>query len=569
MSTILLASLLLPIVGAVLVGRSVTSARWVAMVFSTATLGLVGWVVFHYPPGTADVIGVIDVPWIGVPWIGVPEVPGAVVDIRFSIGIDGLSLWLYGLTGLVSWVGVLVSWKAIQDRPAAFYRLLLLLETGLLGAFVARDVILFYFFFEFTLIPLYFLVGIWGGEKRRLAAKKFILYSLAGSLLTLLGLLGIVLLDAAKTGGGTLCFSIPELSARLAADPIDPTLQGWLFWALFAGFAVKTPLFPLHTWLPLAHVEAPTAGSVDMAGILLKIGVYGFLRFSVPMLPDATVMFASWMIGLSVAGIIYGSLLALAQSDIKRLIAYSSVGHMGYCTLGIFSLNQTGAEGGILMMINHGISTGGLFALVGMLYERYHTRQIADLGGIAQRMPRLTTLMVVMALASMGLPGLNGFVGEFLVLIGAFETAWIDGSVFQHVMVVGAVSGILFCAWYLLWMIQRVFFGQLKEPANAEQPVRDLSFREVTTIGPLVVFIFWIGLHPRFFVDRMTPTVAEIVRPALERIDRARRLERFEEDQPLTPPGTATTLFWESGKTSETFGFSRVSLFSSTEPGQP
>ena len=347
------------------------------------------------------------------------------LDIQFSIALDGLSLWLFALTALLLVVAVLVSWESIKDQQSLYYGLLLLLGTGMLGVFVARDIILFYLFFEFTLVPLFFLIGIWGSEQRRYAAIKFFLFTLAGSVLTLLGLLAIVLWDWNHGGGQAMTFSIPDLTAHLQAiHPMPYRLQVWLFFALFAGFAIKVPLFPLHTWLPLAHTEAPAAGSILLAGVLLKIGTYGFLRFNLPMLPEATAACMPCLLWLAVAGIIYGALVALAQSDLKRLIAYSSVSHLGFCMLGIFALNRVAVQGGALQMINHGLSTGGLFAIVGMIYERYHTRRIADFGGIAAETPVLAFFMVFMTLASIGLPGLNGFVGEFLLLMGMFQRAW-------------------------------------------------------------------------------------------------------------------------------------------------
>ena len=342
--------------------------------------------------------------------------PGTAVDIRLSLGLDGLSLWFFGLTTLLMVVSVLVSWQAIVQRPAVYYGLLLLLESGMLGVFAARDIILFYVCFEFTLLPLLFLIGVWGSEERRYAAVKFFLFTFTGSMLTFLGLLAIVLWNSYQTG--TLTFSIAALSDSLALRPLGLTAQTWIFLALFAGFAVKVPLFPLHTWLPLAHVQAPAAGSVLLAGVLLKVGSYGFLRFCLPMVPGAVAACMPWLLWLSVIGIVYGALVSLVQDDMKRLIAYSSVSHLGFCMLGVFALNPLGAQGGTLQMINHGLSTGGLFALVGMIYERYHTRKIADLGGLAKRTPVLAFFFLVMALSSIGLPGLNGFAGEFTLLVG-------------------------------------------------------------------------------------------------------------------------------------------------------
>jgi NADH-quinone oxidoreductase subunit M len=399
------------------------------------------------------------------------------------------------------------------------------LEFGCLGVFAARDIILFYVFFEFTLIPLFFLIGIWGSEERRHAAIKFFLFTLAGSLLTFLGLLAIVLWDYQHNGEHMLRFSIPALVRGLADHPLPLNWQTLVFLALFAGFAIKVPLFPLHTWLPLAHVQAPTAGSVILAGILLKIGVYGFLRFSVPMLPDATAACMPPLMWLSVAGIIYGALVALAQSDMKRLIAYSSVSHLGFCMLGLFALNATSVQGSVLQMVNHGLSTGALFAMVGMLYERYHTRQIADLSGLAAGMPWLTFFMVLFTFSSIGVPGLNGFAGEFLILLGTFQRAWADAPPLLMAQLVTiavlAVSGVVLGAWYMLWLVQRVFCGPLKEPRGlGHQEIHDLSLREILALAPLAVFVVWIGIRPGDFLKPMQPTLEIARRPAAAALDR-------------------------------------------------
>jgi NADH-quinone oxidoreductase subunit M len=318
-----------------------------------------------------------------------------------------------------------------------------------------------------------------------------------------------------------LTFSIPELTRALRDDPIQPlSWQVAIFLGLFAGFAIKVPLFPLHTWLPLAHVQAPTAGSVFLAGILLKIGTYGFLRFNVAMLPDATAVLAPWMLWLAVLGIIYGALVALAQRDIKRLIAYSSVSHLGYCVLGIFALNRLGVQGGTLQMINHGISTGALFALVGMLYERYHTREISQYGGLAKRLPWLAFFMLVFTFSSIGLPGMNGFAGEFMILLGMFQMAWgqdaaVEGLRQYRIISVLAVSGVVLGAWYMLWMVQRVFFGPLREPQNSHgSEVQDLNRREVLALTPLAILVVWIGIQPGFFLKRMGPSLDRLTSPA-------------------------------------------------------
>ncbi|NIL96884.1 MAG: NADH-quinone oxidoreductase subunit M, partial [Planctomycetales bacterium] len=358
---LLVASLAVPAIGAglilLLAGQRRQWAARLALATTLLTLLLVGGVVFGYAPAEAVEYAVVDQAWLG---------GQTGLDIRISIGLDGVGLWFYGLSALLMVTGVLVSWEAIEERAGTFYAMLLLLETGMLGVFVARDIILFYVFFEFTLIPLFFLIGMWGSEQRRYAAMKFFLFTLAGSVLTFLGLLSIVVWHYWQPGTAGLTFSIPELTAALGVRPLPLGWQYGIFAALFIGFAIKVPLFPLHTWLPLAHVQAPTAGSVLLAGVLLKIGTYGFARFNLPLLPDATAALAPWLLWVSVAGIVYGALVALAQSDIKRLIAYSSVSHLGFCMLGLFALNRLGTQGGVLQAVNHGLSTGALFAIVGM-----------------------------------------------------------------------------------------------------------------------------------------------------------------------------------------------------------
>ena len=578
----LIITVFLPLAGALLAcllgATSRDAARRIALIVSLLTLGLAIFLTRQYILAdfqAGEEFAVSD--W---PWLGSDE---AAVNIHFSLGLDGLGLWLFGLSALLTVTSVLVSWEAITDRPAAFYGLLLVLESGMLGVFAARDIILFYVFFEFTLLPLFFLIGVWGSEERRYAAVKFFLFTLAGSLLTFLSLLAIVLWHRYETGN--LTFLIGELTAGLREHPIPNDynhayLQLLIFVGLFAGFAIKVPLFPLHTWLPLAHVQAPTAGSVILAGILLKIGTYGFLRFSLPMLPEASAQCMPWVLWLSVAGILYGALVALAQSDIKRLIAYSSVSHLGFCMLGIFVFNPLGVQGGALQMINHGLSTGGLFAVVGMIYERYHTRQIADLGGLARRLPVLSFFFLLFTFSSIGLPGLNGFAGEFLLLAGAFQRGWSGapeglGSQLLWIAVLSTL-GVVLGAWYMLYLVQRVFFGPLKEPVidhgplsqgySAEQPhahsaVRvhhepgqgdaehvhvhtaghddragshhgdshdtrtplapgpiDMTLREVLALAPLVVLMFWIGLYPKFFLDHLAPAVNPIASQVSEHV---------------------------------------------------
>jgi NADH-quinone oxidoreductase subunit M len=508
-SSLLLIAVLLPFARGLLPSGDGETARRSALVTSLIVLALTIVLVAGYPGDAADVAvdeyASSEYAWLA--WAGGP------IDVRFSIALDGLSLWLFALTALLTVAAVLVGWRAVRQQRILYYRLLLFLETGMLGVFVARDIILFYIFFEFTLIPLYFLIGIWGSEERRRAAAKFFLFTLSGSLLTFLGLLAVVLWDFNHSPLDRMTFSIPELTRRASVWPIDPQVQTWIFLALFAGFAIKVPLFPLHTWLPLAHVQAPTAGSVVLAGVLLKVGGYGFLRFNLPLLPDATARFMPWLMGLSAAGIIYGSLLALVQSDIKRLVAYSSVSHLGFCTLGIFAVNRWGIQGAVLQMVSHGLATGGLFALVGMIYERYHTRRIDDLGGLARKLPILAFFMLVMTLASIGLPGLSGFAGEFMILLGAFQRAWIetppgDAMLFRAIAVL-AVFGVVLSAWYMLRLARRLLFGPLKEPAQHDRAdeIRDLSAREVFVLAPLTIMVVWIGIWPQFFLSRTANTL--------------------------------------------------------------
>ncbi|HVX13193.1 MAG TPA: NADH-quinone oxidoreductase subunit M [Pirellulales bacterium] len=507
MSTSLLIAVFLPLAGAALIwvlaeaGREF--ARRAALAVSLITLALVAGIVRQFDPAAPA----------GVDWSWFSSEP---IDIRFSLALDGLSLWFFGLSALLTVTCVLVSWEAIDDRAPAFYSLLLLLETGLLGVFTARDIILFYVFFEFTLIPLFFLIGIWGSEDRRYAAIKFFLFTLGGSLLTFLGLVAIVLWNRYYVEPHVMTFSIETLQRNLSEHPISFYPQLLLFLALFAGFAIKVPLFPLHTWLPLAHTQAPTAGSVILAGVLLKIGGYGFLRFNLPMLPEATAACIPWLLWLSVAGIVYGALLALAQTNIKKLIAYSSVSHLGFCMLGTFALNKPSLYGGVLQMINHGLSTGGLFAIVGMIYERYHTREIADLGGLARRLPLLATFMALFTMSSIGLPGMNGFAGEFLILLGMFQRGYAEAPLVYAgqwlAIAVLAVSGVVLGAWYMLWLFERVFFHRLREPVHHEgPPIRDMSPREVLALAPLLVFVFWIGLFPQHFLAPMEKDLDQVL----------------------------------------------------------
>ncbi len=410
--------------------------------------------------------------------------------IHYALGVDGISMPLVLLTTFLTPLCILVSWTAIQSRLKEFFISLLVMETATIGVFGALDFVLFYIFWETMLIPMYLLIGVWGGPNRVYAAIKFFLYTLTGSILLLVAIM-VLFFEGGRT------FDILTLTQA----SYDPGLQSLLFWAFFAAFAVKVPMFPFHTWLPDAHVQAPTAGSVILASVLLKLGTYGFLRFSLPMLPDASVTFTPIIMTLSVIAIIYGAYMALAQSDIKKLIAYSSVSHMGFVTLGIFAWNAQGIEGAVLQMVNHGITTGALFMCVGIIYERTHSREIGDNGGLAKAMPKYATFLVIFALSSVGLPGMNSFVGEFLVLVGVF--AW------DKLTATLAALGIILAAVYILYLIQRIVYG----PASPKMlpKLTDLNAREFGMLVPLVVLVFWIGLYPKPLLDVMHASVERVV----------------------------------------------------------
>lgn len=515
MSSLIVITILLPLAAAALMllvdpQATAVRARWTALLATVATcavsLGLAAS--FTSAVTIAGMKRDIIEPRLELrqTWMTVGETAsGEPIRFEFFLGVDGISTAMILLTTVLCISAVLVSWTAIKERAAEFYAALLILESGLIGVFCAFDLLLFYVFFEFTLIPLFFLVGIWGGPLRRYAAGKFFIYTLAGSLITLLGLVSLVLTVQQTTGLATP-FSIPDLAAALKDQPLPAALQNSLFLAIAAGFMVKVPLFPFHTWLPLAHVEAPTAGSVLLAGVLLKLGSYGFLRLCLPLLPEGCANVGTPLIAvLSVIGIIYGSLCALAQNDIKKLVAYSSVAHLGFCMLGLFALNSEGITGGVLQMINHGLSTGALFCLVGMFYDRYHTRLLSDLGGLATRMPRLGVMMAFICFASIGLPGLNGFVGEVLSLAGMFKVSVLYAAL--------GASGVVLGAWYLLGVLQKAFFGPLQEPhhdAHAE-PIEDLNAREVITLLPLAALCLYLGLFPQVLIDMIQPDIDGIL----------------------------------------------------------
>ena len=435
-----------------------------------------------------------------------------VIGARYQMGVDGVAVLLIVLTTLLGVIAALSSWKYIEKREKEYYILLLLLQTGMIGVFVSLDFFLFYVFWEVMLVPMYFLIGVWGSDRRLYAAIKFFLYTLAGSVVMLLAILALYFY--APAADGTRTFDVPTLLA--AAQTFSDPLKVWLFWGFFFAFAIKVPMFPFHTWLPDAHTEAPTAGSVILAGVLLKMGTYGFIRFSLPLLPADAAMRAKIIhivIVLSLIGIIYGAIVCLMQKDMKRLIAYSSVSHLGFCTLGIFALTPNGLSGSVLQQINLGISTGALFLIVGVLYERRHTRLISEFGGLATPMPNFAAIYLIISLSSLGMPLLNGFIGEFTILQGAFQVskAWAAwGSL-----------GVVLGAAYLLWLYQRVMFGPVTQFANEELP--DLNLREYATLVPLVILAFWIGIYPKPFfayIERPVQRIVEQVNPRFYQAER-------------------------------------------------
>ncbi len=419
------------------------------------------------------------------------------IGANYRFGIDGISMLLVLLTTLLGFIAILSSWTAIKERVKEYYAFMLLLQTGMLGVFMALDFLVFYVFWEVMLVPMYFLIGVWGGPRKLYAAIKFFLYTLAGSVLMLVGILAIYFYQYNATG----VYSFDILGFQQLGFPQG--LQYWVFLAFFVGFAIKVPMFPFHTWLPDAHVEAPTAGSVILAGVLLKMGTYGFVRFSLPMFPEATMQFLKPMLILSLIGIIYGALVAMMQKDMKSLVAYSSVSHLGFVMLGVFAATPIALQGGILQMINHGISTGALFLIVGVVYERRHTRMIADYGGLSHIMPVYASVFLIMTLSSIGMPGLNGFIGEFFILQGTFAAPGLWG--YAALAVIGIVLG----ASYMLWLYQRVMFGKLENPLNKSLP--DLNLRELATFVPLIILAFWIGIYPVFFTKYLEEPVSAIV----------------------------------------------------------
>jgi NADH-quinone oxidoreductase subunit M len=464
--------------------------RWVTLITTLVTFGLSLWVLGMFDASNPDLQLVAQYDWIQV----------AGWNIQYYLGVDGLSILLVLLTTFLTPISILSTWTSIEERVKDFMIFFLLLEVGMTGVFLAQDLFLFYIFWEFTLVPMYFLIGIWGGPRRIYAAIKFFLYTMAGSILMLLAILWLGIY------GGT--FSVPDL---IAQGNIPADVQTWLFLAFTAAFAIKVPMWPLHSWLPDAHVEAPTAGSVILAGVLLKMGTYGFLRFNIPLFPQAALQAAPWIALFATIGIIYGAAVSYAQGDVKKLVAYSSVSHLGFVMLGMFALNSQGVAGAILQMVNHGLSTGALFLLVGMIYEQTHTREIKVYGGLWKITPVFGAIMLIVALSSMGLPGLNGFVGEFTILLGAFGSQAIGNAWYAAI----SALGVIMAAVYMLYMFQKMFLGPQGEIVDEVKAhghgIRDLNWREIATVAPLLLFIFWIGLYPRPFFALMAPSVDKLV----------------------------------------------------------
>ncbi len=479
-----------PLVGVVIIlflrPEQKNNIRLVAVLTALVTFGISIWVLVMFNASSPDMQLSVNVPWI--------EVAG--FNIAFQMGVDGLSILLVLLTTLLSLISILASWILVEEGVKAYMIFFLLLETGMLGVFLSLDLFLFYIFWEFSLVPMYFLIGVFGGERRMYAAIKFFLYTMAGSILMLLAILWLGI-----TGHS---FSLPILLRDVSAN-IPLNVQIWLFLAFGLAFAIKVPMWPLHSWLPDAHTEAPTAGSVILAGVLLKMGAYGFLRFNISLFPQATVVMAPWMAGLAVVGIIYGAIVSFAQRDMKKLVAYSSVSHMGFVILGMFALNSQGVQGSILQMVNHGVSTGALFLIVGVIYHRRHTRNMDAFGGLWSLLPVYGTIALVVSLSSMGLPGTNGFVGEFSILLGAFDSKVLGSYLFAGF----GATGVILAAIYILKMYQNVFLGPVTYEENRK--LKDLSWLEILTLAPLVILIFWIGFYPQPFFHLMAPAVDKLV----------------------------------------------------------
>ncbi len=488
-----------PMVGVLfllLIDRENESAiKGTALVFSIIEFVISLPLIVRFNPNTAAYQFVEKVPWVKS------------LGIQYFLGIDGISLLLVMLTTFLTVLCVLSSWSAIKNYVKEYMISMLFLETGMLGALISLDLVLFYIFWEVMLIPMYLLIGVWGGPRRIYAAVKFFLYTMVGSVLMMIAILALYFLYHKAYGVYTFDITkLYQLNLPLGA-------QMWMFAAFALAFAIKVPMFPFHTWLPDAHTEAPTAGSVILAGVLLKMGTYGFIRFCIPLFPSAAFKFVPLIMLLAVIGIIYGALVAMMQKDVKKLVAYSSVSHLGFVMLGMFAFNMQSVEGSIYQMLNHGISTGALFLIVGMIYERRHTRLIKDFGGLAKQIPIFATFFMIATLSSIGLPGTNGFVGEFLILLGTFKAS--------RPFAVFAATGVILGAAYMLWMFQRVMFGKLDKEEN--KVLKDLNWREVVTLIPIVIMVFWMGIYPKFFLGKMEKSVSNFLAVVNKKVE-ARRL---------------------------------------------
>lgn len=508
MNTLLNLTIFLPILGVIgiLIVKKDSLVKWTSLIVTTVTFLLSLPLMIHFDSTTSDTAQYL---YESSAWL--PN-----LDIKYVVGLDGLSLLLFMLTTFIGPIVVLSAWNSVEKHVSGFYSMILVLQTASLGVFASLDLFMFYIFFELSLIPMYFLIGIWGGKGRIEATIKFFIYTLVGSLIMLVALiyLGYDAGNAINNGVFTTDWRLLSSSAYM----IDLGVQTYLFLAFALAFSIKVPLFPFHTWLPFAHTEAPTAGSVVLAAIMLKMGTYGLIRVCLPIFPNATYEFAPYFAVLAVIGIIYGALVAMVQKDVKKLVAYSSVSHLGFVVLGIFALNTVSVQGAILQMVNHGLSTGALFLIVGMIYDRRHTRMIADFGGISSVMPVFAVMFMIATMASVGLPGLNGFVGEFLILNGSF----LSEALYSPIFSILSATGVILAAVYMLWMFRRVMFGQVVHEVNKK--LTDLNMREIGLLIPLMIAMFWIGFYPSPFTGYSEVQVDKLLKESVMKKEKTAEL---------------------------------------------